>query len=125
MRDWKCSVVVYWGRTGTGKTRAVFDNVNDKEDIYVHPGGNWFDGYDQHKIVLFDDYGGSEFKLTYLLKLIDRYPIRVPIKGGFTSWVPEEIYITSNRSPDSWYPNAHEEHIDAMFRRFTNIVRFN
>jgi len=123
-RTWICSVIVYWGRTGTGKTHSVIDNLHDINDIYIHPGGQWFDGYDGHKIVLFDDYGGSEFKLTYLLKLLDKYPMRVPIKGGFVSWVPHEIYITSNKEPSTWYQNAYQEHINAMFRRITNIVHF-
>jgi hypothetical protein len=123
-RDWICSVVVYWGRTGSGKTRSVYDNLSSKEDLYVHPGGAWFDGYDAHPIVLFDDYAGSEFKLQYLLKLIDRYPMQVPVKGGFVSFIPQEIYITSNLNPEDWYRNAHPEHVSAMFRRFTNIVHF-
>lgn len=124
-RDWQCSVIVYWGRTGAGKTRAVFDNVLTTEDIYVHPGGQWFDGYEGQPIVLFDDYAGSEFKLQYFLKLLDRYPMHVPIKGGFASFVPYEIYITSNMDPRDWYRNAHNEHVEAMFRRFTNVVQFH
>lgn len=120
-RDWVCSVVVYWGRTGTGKTRNVFDN---NESVWVYPGGGWFDGYDGDQIVLFDDFSGSEFKIGYLLKLLDRYPMQVPIKGDFVSWVPTEIYITSNLDPRVWYPNAHGEHVEALFRRFTNVVHF-
>lgn len=123
-RDWQPSVIVYWGRTGAGKTRAVFDNLHSTEDIYVHPGGSWFDGYEGQPIVLFDDYAGSEFKLQYLLKLLDRYPMQVPVKGGFVSFVPREIYLTSNLDPADWYSNAHREHVDAMFRRFTNVVLF-
>lgn len=124
-RDWICSVVVYWGKTGTGKTRAVYENLPSKKDLYVHPGGPWFDGYDGQPIVLFDDFGGSEFKLQYLLKLLDRYPMRVPIKGGFVSWAPYEIYITSNINPDNWYSNANEEHVRALKRRITNYVYFD
>lgn len=123
-RDWICSVVVYWGRTGAGKTRAVHDNLPAQDALYTHPGGPWFDGYDQQPIALFDDFGGSEFKLSYLLKLLDRYPMRVPVKGGFVSWAPREIYITSNKDPTSWYANAHPEHVAALFRRFTNVVQF-
>lgn len=124
-RTWVCSVIVYWGRTGAGKTRAVYDNLPTQDIIYPHPGGQWFDGYDGQPIVLFDDYGGSEFKITYLLKLLDRYPMRVPVKGGFVSWTPTEIYITSNKDPRTWYSNANPEHVAAMFRRFTNVVRFD
>lgn len=120
-RNWICSVVVYWGRTGTGKTLSVFEN-NDR--VWIYPGGGWFDGYDGEDVVLFDDFSGSEFKLPYLLKLLDRYPMQVPIKGDFVSWCPQEIYITSNLNPRNWFPNAHQEHVDALFRRFTNVVHF-
>lgn len=123
-RNWMCSVIVYWGRTGAGKTRAVYSNLPNAKDLYVHPGGPWFDGYDMQPIVLFDDFAGSEFKLQYLLKLLDRYPMQVPIKGGFVSFIPKEIYITSNLDPEDWYRNAHQEHRLALFRRFTNVVQF-
>lgn len=124
-RMWAPSVVVYHGRTGAGKTRAVYDNLFSPEDVYVHPGGPWFDGYEGQPIVLFDDYAGSEFKLQYFLKLLDRYPMQVPIKGGFVSFIPQEIYITSNLNPNVWYSNANGEHVRAMFRRFTNVVWFH
>jgi hypothetical protein len=120
-RNWVCSVVVYYGPTGTGKTRAVMDNLPSPDDLWTYSGDGWFDGYDGHKIVLFDDFSGSEFKISFLLRLLDRYPMQVRIKGGFVNWCPEEIYITSNLNPDQWYPNAHQEHIDALKRRLTAV----
>lgn len=120
-RRWMPSNIVYYGPTGTGKTRAVVDNSTN---LYIHPGGPWFDGYYGQPQVLFDDFGGSEFKLTYLLKLLDRYPMRVPVKGGFVQWVPREIYITSNQDPKFWFANAHPEHVRALFRRFSFVFRF-
>jgi len=118
-RSWVCTVSVIWGRTGLGKTGQLYRNY---PDIYTHPGDRWFDGYEGQIRALFDDYDGSVFKLSYLLRLLDRYPMRVPIKGGFVNWAPREIFITSNFSPTRWYPHASEEHIEAMFRRFTSIV---
>lgn len=120
-RTWKPHVVVYWGKTGTGKTRTVHEFC---DNLYIHPGGSWFDGYDNHSQCLFDDFGGSEFKLSYLLKLLDRYPMKVPIKGGFVEWAPKEIFITSNLDPRTWFSNAHQEHVDALFRRFTFICEY-
>lgn len=117
------NVIVHWGTTGTGKTRAVWD-THDEESIYAHGGDRWFDGYDGHQVALFDDFNGSEFKLSYFLKLLDRYPMRVPIKGGFVQWKPEFIYITSNKSPEEWYANAHPEHQRALQRRFTEVKQF-
>lgn len=120
-RTWETLVIVYWGNTGTGKTRAVHENATD---LYTHVGGNWFDGYDGEKQVLFDEFCGSDFKLSYLLKLLDRYPMQVPIKGGFVNWAPQEIYIATNLNPDEWYRTAHREHVNALKRRFSFVYHF-
>lgn len=121
-RDWCPVVRVYFGETGIGKTRRAFEETESTP--YMHSGGQWFDGYDEHEDVIFDDFGGSEFKLTYLLKLLDRYPMRVPVKGGFANWVPKRIWITSNYSPKEWFPNAKDEHVKALMRRITHVIRF-
>lgn len=121
-RSWMPVTHVYFGETGIGKTRRAFDEV--LEAPYMHSGGCWFDGYDGHSDVIFDDFGGSEFKLTYLLKLLDRYPMRVPVKGSFVQWVPKRIWITSNYSPHDWFPNAKDEHKKALRRRFAKVVHF-
>lgn len=114
-RKWQTKVHVYWGKTGTGKTRFVMDQVMDSD--FWSPGDyKWFDGYQGQPIVIFDDYRG-EYPLQLLLKLLDRYPMRVPIKGGFTEWAPRKVYITSNIHPNEWYPNSDRFSISAMFRR--------
>lgn len=123
-RDWVTSVVVYWGRTGAGKTRAVYENLPNPNSLYTHPGGPWFDGYEGQAICLFDDFSGSCFQLPYLLKILDRYPMQVPVKGAFVNWAPYEIYITSNINPCMWYRNAHPEHVAALMRRISNCVKF-
>jgi len=35
----------------------------------------------------------------FFLRLLDRYPIEVPIKGGHANWIPEVIIITCPRPP--------------------------
>lgn len=124
-RNWQMEVHVFWGKTGTGKTRRVFaECASSGEAVYSHPGGPWFDGYDQQPVVLFDEFSGSYFALPYLLKLLDRYPMQVPIKGGFVSFIPRKIYITSNYAPESWYGSAKTEHVAALIRRLTNVEEF-
>lgn len=115
-------ISVYWGETGTGKTRKAWDEF---PDLWVYPGFGWFDGYDGHKVALFDDFSGGEFKITYLLRLLDRYKMRVPVKGGFTNWNPEHILLTSNLNPRTWYESANAEHQKALLRRLSNITHFN
>lgn len=119
-RMWETEVQVLWGATGTGKTRRVYDTCG--QDLYTHPGGPWFDGYDGQSEVLFDEFSGSYFALPYLLKLLDRYPLQVPIKGGFVSFVPRRIWITSNYAPEDWYSSAREEHVIALLRRLTEVT---
>lgn len=114
------TIWTFWGKTGTGKTRRIWDFA-DLEHLWVHPGGHWFDGYMGHESVLFDDFDGSWFKVTYLLKLLDRYIFTVPVKGGFTWWAPHTIYITSNVEPTDWYPAAKPEHQKALLRRLTEF----
>lgn len=118
-RAWITKCHVYWGKTGTGKTRFVWDQVMDS-DVWTPGDYNWFDGYRGQPIVIIDDYRG-EYKLQLLLKLLDRYPMQVPIKGGFVEWKPKKVYITSNIHPNDWYPQADRFSIGAMFRRFSLV----
>lgn len=96
-------VEIYFGPPGTGKTFKVFQ---EEKDLYRWTGGKYFDGYAGQETVLFDDYGeeGSMLPYNYLLQLIDIYPIRVEIKGGFVPWIPKRIIFTTNHEPSTWYP---------------------
>lgn len=123
-REGPPTIWTFWGKTGTGKTRRVWE-FTDHAELWVHPGGQWFDGYMGHKSALFDDFDGSWFKITYLLKLLDRYVFTVPVKGGFTWWAPTTIYITSNVDPREWYPMAKEEHKRALLRRLNEFGTIN
>lgn len=114
------TIWVFYGPTGTGKTRRVWEFA-EKEELWVHPGNQWFDGYDGQKMVLLDDFDGSWFKLAYLLRLLDRYPMSVPVKGDHAWWYPTTIYITSNLEPKEWYPNGNPQHVAALMRRLTEF----
>lgn len=43
-----------------------------------------------------------------MLKMLDKYPIMVDIKGGRVPFLFSKIYITSNVDPKDWYPNVNE-----------------
>lgn len=118
----KPTVIVRTGPTGTGKTRYVFDN-HDLADIWVWPRGAWFDGYNGQSVVLFDDVDWGEIPpYRYMLQLLDRYPMQVPIKGGFTAWRPKTIYITSNVKPSCWWNIRQAEDLEPFLRRLTKVV---
>lgn len=110
-------VIVIWGPTGTGKTKFVHDEENP-ENLWNWGGDRWFDGYNGQPAALFDDFDGSQLHFRIMLKILDRYPINVPIKGAFVPWIPRRIYITSNIDPKMWFP---QEDSAPLLRRFTEI----
>ena len=117
-RNWKTFVTVLWGETGTGKTRYV----HDKETDIWSPGDfQWFDGYRGQEVVLIDDYRG-EYPIQFLLKLLDRYPMQVPVKGSFVKWSPRRLYITSNVNPEDWYRNVDGRTQAALKRRLEEVT---
>jgi len=86
-RRWKS--VVYWlyGSTGCGKSRAA-DRL--APTAYWKMGGNrWWDGYEGHEDVIIDDYRRDLCPFHELLRLFDRYPMRVEYKGGVVDPVPD------------------------------------
>lgn len=110
---------ILYGAAGSGKSRFVFDN-HKLDDIYVHPSGPWWDGYDGHAVVLLDDfYGDIPYNLLY--HLADRYPLSLPVKGGFTQFRARIIYITTNKRPYELYNIAHDWR-PAFFRRVTYLM---
>jgi hypothetical protein len=122
-RSWKTKVVVIWGKTGVGKTRFVHDQIMDS--TFWTPGDYlWFDGYSGQEIVLFDEFRG-QYPISQFLKLTDRYPMTVPIKGGFSNWSPRKIYITSNIKPSIWYHNVADATHQALLRRLDIIHQVN
>lgn len=103
-RDWKSEVRVYVGPTGCGKTSGA---VEEFPDIWFKPDGPWFDGYSGQPHVIFDDFHGGRdcgISFAFLLRLLDRYRMVVPVKRAFANWVPLVIIITSNYAPEQWFP---------------------
>lgn len=114
------TVSLLWGKTGTGKTREVWER-EEVANLWNWGGDRWFDGYIGQEAVLFDDFDGSQIHFRQLLRLLDRYPLNVPIKGGFVPWIPKRIYLTSNSNIESWFPL---EDIAPLARRLTEVKHF-
>jgi len=113
-RDFVTEVVVYWGRTGLGKSRRAYYEAIEEfgaRGVYfkMRDSGaqSWWDEYEGQPCVIINDFYGW-IRYDDLLRLLDRYPQRVPIKGGFSNFVARKVYITSNEAPDSWYPKVYE-----------------
>ncbi|WBG01488.1 replication-associated protein [Army ant associated cyclovirus 9] len=102
-RDFKTDVYFYWGDPGSGKSRRALQEAEIfGGSIYYKPRGDWWDGYEQHDNVIIDDFYGW-IKYDEMLKICDRYPYRVPIKGGYEIFTTKRIWITSNSPLDRIY----------------------
>lgn len=119
-RDWAMDARIYWGAPGTGKTSSVYQEFSS-EEIYSKPSGKWWDGYEGERVVLIDDVVPGEEDWQMTLKLLDRYPMKVEVKGGFREFVSRVVIITSNFDPKVWFPG---KDFSALERRLTSIVKF-
>jgi len=124
-------VKIWWGKTGTGKTRGAYDLAHELygDDIYSWSGTKWFDGYRGQKVVLFDEFDGGEkqeIPYDYWKRLTDRYKVQVQTKGGFANFCPEVIILTSNVNPMYWWCNEQKPYDwkEQFDRRVTEIKEF-
>lgn len=115
-------VFVFWGTTGTGKSRRAWDEATF--DAYPKdPNTKFWDGYRGQEHVVIDEYRGS-ISISHMLRWLDRYPTIVEVKGSSCVLGCKKVWITSNLSPDQWYPDLDEETRLALRRRFTQVTHF-
>lgn len=119
-------VIVIQGDTGVGKTHTVYleNNIDDIYKAEVGDGSSgsvFWDNYNGESVILIDDFHNN-LKLDYMLRLLDKYPMKLNVKGGHTWKCAKKIYITTNININSWYRNCPEIHRKALLRRVTNII---
>lgn len=122
-------VFVYWGATGTGKTRAAYAEAKDVEEhpYWKDACTKWWDGYRGQRAVIIDEFGGL-INILHLLRWLDRYPVQFETKGGSHPFCATHVWITSNIDPDHWWddnPKVSQEQKDALRRRFTKVTHFH
>lgn len=101
----KPNVIARCGRGESGKTKEIFDKhgyenvfkISRYDDLKF-----MFNGYDNEKVLLMDDFDGT-IPYTYLLQLLDGYPMDINVKNGVCYNFFTTIYITSNNMPHKWY----------------------
>jgi len=115
-------VCVYWGATGTGKSRRAWEEAGLMA-YPKDPRSKFWDGYRGQENVVIDEFRGG-IDIAHLLRWLDRYPVIVEVKGASTVLCATHIWLTSNLDPRLWYPDCDPETILALLRR-CNITHFN
>lgn len=108
---------VYWGPTGTGKSRKAWELAG----IHAYskdPRTKFWCGYVDQRNVVVDEFRGG-IDISHMLRWLDRYPVRVEVKGGSKPLAATEYWITSNLHPYQWYPELDRDTYSALERRLT------
>jgi len=115
-RNAPTQVYVFYGTTGTGKTRAAYD-MNCHQMDYISP--FFTDPLSRH-VLLFDDVSNPVhlFGRRLFLRITDRYPMKVRCLGKYVEWNPKVIIFTTNENPASWNLDP------ACTRRITACIAF-
>lgn len=120
-RNWKPNVKWYYGATGTGKSLTAYDTLENP--YYCTGSAKWWDGYDAHENVIIDDFRENFCKMDTLLRLLDRYPCSVEVKGSMRQFLAKNIVITSPYHPREIYKHTDED-ISQLIRRIDEIREF-
>lgn len=109
------TVQVYWGATGSGKSRRAWNEAS----LLAYPKdprSKFWDGYRGQEHVVIDEFRGG-IDISHVLRWLDRYPVIVEVKGSSVVLKATKIWITSNLHPKDWYPELDEETKQALLRR--------
>lgn len=117
-------VYILWGPPGTGKSYQATQLAGPDAFWLPRPqnGDNlWWDGYQSGKNLVIDEFY-SWIKYDFFLRMLDRYPVTVPIKGSTAVFNSPIIVITSNADPDTWYPKVpNRSALERRFREFCEV----
>lgn len=117
-RNHPMEVLVLWGESGSGKSRWCRDTY---PEAYWVSKGRWWDGYKNQETVIVDEFYGW-WEYDFVLRLCDRYPLNVEIKGGHTVFNSKRIIFTSNKKWEDWWERPHD--LEPLRRRITKVTHF-
>ena len=86
VRNFKTRVTVLCGAPGTCKSRLAAQIAQQYSSMYYKTRDEWWDNMPPNcDFVIIDDYYGW-LKYDKLLKILDRYPYQVPVKGSYINF---------------------------------------
>lgn len=114
-RNEKPDVTWIWGETGSGKTKFAVELC---DSFYMKDGTVWWDGYEQQKCIIIDDFDGK-WPFRDLLRLLDRYPYQGQTKGGYVKINSPNIVITCEFPPKCFWEGSE---LKQVMRRITKVI---
>jgi len=123
-RRFKPLVIWFYGSAGVGKSHRAMEMAyaltGDLDQIKViGQNAKWWDGYDAHKAVIFEEVTEEFCSFKRMLMLLDRYECQVEVKGGMRQLRSRYMFITSSQPPDCTWKT--DEKYDQLLRRIDHI----
>ncbi len=96
-------MTVEWfhGRPGTGKSRQAFERDEPYDLPLISNGSIWFESYLGANLLILDELRPG-IDTALLNKILDRYPLQIPVKGNSTWACWTHVIITSNFHPSAF-----------------------
>lgn len=119
----------YWlsGDTGTGKSRWAHEKFPTA--FWKAADTKWFDGYLGEETIIFDDYRPTkEISFQMILRMVDRYPMKVEVKGTYVNFAPKRIIFTTPKPIQETFQHLEwlgEESIHQLKRRMPYQFHFD
>ncbi|KAK8807869.1 hypothetical protein WA588_006357 [Blastocystis sp. NMH] len=122
------TVLVYIGKSGTGKTHHCYHDPDYQASGYKFPvqqaGKVYFDGYDGESTIWFDEFGGSVLPFGIFLRLCDKLETLVETKGSSVCITNlRKILISTTTYPKNWWRDSrkYQEDPRQLWRRLTHV----
>jgi hypothetical protein len=111
-----------WGPTGSGKSRFCYESC--PEGYWKAPEHSWWDGYEGQEDVIVDDYRRDFCKFSSLLRLFDRYPYQLNVKGSTVHFRAKRIFISTPFDVRRTWEGRSDEDLQQLLRRVEHQIQF-
>lgn len=121
-RMWEMDVRWYYGNTGVGKSKYLWEGYDPDKVYYWRDDGGWQDEYRGQEIVVIDEFRGDTMTYKQLLRLTDRYPYGLRRRGKTEyPFLAKKIIITSCSLPSEIFKNLSQNDSLAQLKRRIKI----
>ncbi|AAR83546.1 CNPV200 Rep-like protein [Canarypox virus] len=123
-RNTKPYVIWIYGPHGSGKTPLAYKLTNNDKgnNVYEKEYCKLWDGYKQQRYCIIDDFHKYQIDFNYLIKLLDKYPVKVEVSKGFKQFNSSNIIITCVYHPSVLYKSLSKESINRLLVRLDRLI---
>ncbi|GHV17829.1 hypothetical protein FACS18949_14800 [Clostridia bacterium] len=120
----KLDVSYVFGRTATGKTRFIMETYGYDNVYRTTSYRNCFDRYNGQKVLLLDEFRG-ELPLSFMLNVLDGYPLSLNARYTDRQACYDKVFIVSNedlRGLYTWERLNQRDSYEAFLRRIHHVI---